>query len=496
MSALPFHKDVELLRAGFVDNGVRNSQTAMSDTATAQALRESEELHRITLMNMSDAVFITDDRGVFTYVCPNVHVIFGHSQDDVYAMGSIVELLGREIVPAGAMVGKSELRNIEHDIETRSGDTRSLLIHVKSVAIRGGTVLYVCRDVTERRRAERALRGNEQRLTLALEAANMGTWDWHVATGEMAWSPETHRMFGDLTSAQRPSFDAFIERVHPADRGRVSRVMNEAMNSASGYDTEFRVVGYDRIERWVYGRGRALRNGIPLRMIGVFVDFTERQRVEQHLRELGGRVIQAHDHERHRLARELHEEVGRPLTELAAAIDDVRAKSASVRAGAETLVRLSELARAAGSGITRVSHELYPEQLEEGGLSEAVRALCQEYSNEHRIDVRADVGPVPRSIEPDRALCVFRVAQEALRNMARHSRATRAILTLVANQREVLLSVVDGGVGFDSEATRLYGALGIVSMSERARLVQGQLIVTSKPGRGTRVELRVPLHPL
>lgn len=464
----------------------------MSDIVSAQALHDSEELHRITLMNMSDAVFITDDHGAFTYVCPNVDVIFGHTEDAVRSMRGIAHLLGRSIVAPGEPIPGGELRNIEHEIVTRSGATRALLIHVKQVAIQGGTVLYVCRDVTERRQAEQALRRNEQRLTLALESANMGTWDWHVPSGEMTWSPETHRILGDLARRRHPSFDTLLDRLHPADRDRVSRTMNQAMDTASGYETEFRVVGYDNVERWVYGRGRALRNGIPLRMIGVFVDFTERQRVEQQLRELGGRVIHAHEQERRRLARELHDGVMQRLAALTTGIDQLRRAPHSD--AASSWAELSDRAKEIGTEVRRLSHELHPSRLEAVGLAEAVRALCRECAEEHRIDARAEIGQVPRVVEPDRALCIYRVAQEALRNVAQHSRATRAILTLGANSGELLLSVVDGGAGFDPEAVRTAGTLGLVSMQERARLVQGQLIVTSSPGHGTRVDLRVPLQ--
>src|SRR5690606_2313894 len=102
----------------------------MDDSATsAQALRDSEELHRITLSNISDAVFITDDNGAFTFICPNVHVIFEYDESEVRAMGRISRLLGRHLVDLPTLMSRGELRNIEHDVTTRSGGWRALLIH-------------------------------------------------------------------------------------------------------------------------------------------------------------------------------------------------------------------------------------------------------------------------------------------------------------------------------------------------------------------------------
>lgn len=127
-----------------------------------RALRESEQLHRATLGNISDAVFLTDDDGRFRFVCPNVDVIFGYSPDEVATAGRIRALLGDNLFDPADLAQRGELRNIERDVTVRSGQRRTVLIHVKAVSIQGGSVLYCCRDVTELRHAEeevRSLRG-------------------------------------------------------------------------------------------------------------------------------------------------------------------------------------------------------------------------------------------------------------------------------------------------------------------------------------------------
>ena len=139
-----------------------------------QALRDSEALHRITLSNISDAVFLTDDDGLFTFICPNVDVIFGYLPDEVKSMSLMSRLLGEGLFDRAELKARGELRNIERDITTKSGEHRAVLVHLKEVSIQGGTVLYCCRDVTERRHAEDELRTVRQELAHASRLAVLG----------------------------------------------------------------------------------------------------------------------------------------------------------------------------------------------------------------------------------------------------------------------------------------------------------------------------------
>ena len=139
-----------------------------------RAMRESEELHRATLGSISDAVFLTDDHGRFTFVCPNVDVIFGYSPDEVATAGRIGALLGENLFDPVELARRRELRNIERDVTVKSGQRRTVLIHVKAVSIQGGTVLYCCRDVTELRHAEEEVRSLRSELAHVARLALVG----------------------------------------------------------------------------------------------------------------------------------------------------------------------------------------------------------------------------------------------------------------------------------------------------------------------------------
>jgi PAS domain S-box-containing protein len=138
------------------------------------ALRESDDLYRVVLSNVSDAVFLTDDEGRFTFVCPNVDVIFGFVPDEVHAMQEIRHLLGESLFDRAKLAAEGEIRNIEREITSKSGASRTILAHIKKVSIGGGTVLYACRDVTERKAAEKEAHNARLELNHASRLALIG----------------------------------------------------------------------------------------------------------------------------------------------------------------------------------------------------------------------------------------------------------------------------------------------------------------------------------
>ena len=141
-----------------------------------KALAVSEDLHRATLANISDAVFVTDEAGTFTYVCPNAMTIFGRTREEILALGSIHTLLGPDRFEQNALREQGELENLPYEVEDKAGAAHDLLVNVKRVAIHGGTRLYTCRDVTERRRVRAALDGNP--LVSAMCVRNSAALTW------------------------------------------------------------------------------------------------------------------------------------------------------------------------------------------------------------------------------------------------------------------------------------------------------------------------------
>jgi signal transduction histidine kinase len=199
-------------------------------------------------------------------------------------------------------------------------------------------------------------------------------------------------------------------------------------------------------------------------------------------------LITAHEDERQRLARELHDDLTQRLARLA--IDAGRMESAvdapeGMRLLREGLVRLSE-------DVHALSYRLHPSVLDDLGLVEALKAECERVMRhgELRVDVEASV--VPSALPAEASLCLFRVAQEALSNAARHAHASAVTVVLSSRSTGLQLTVSDNGSGFDPERSRDHASLGLASMRERVRILQGKLNIESTPGRGTTVIAWVP----
>lgn len=145
----------------------------------SEALRNSEEMYRITLSNISDTVFITDDIGLFKHVCPNVSINFGYTAEEAYEIGNISKLLGENFIIPKKVKALGEVKNIEVDIEDKYKQRHSLLVNVKSVSIRNGTMLFTCRDITERKRLEKEILEIEEK-----ERRSIGR-DMHDGLGQL-----------------------------------------------------------------------------------------------------------------------------------------------------------------------------------------------------------------------------------------------------------------------------------------------------------------------
>jgi signal transduction histidine kinase len=286
-----------------------------------------------------------------------------------------------------------------------------------------------------------------------------------------------------------------MEHLHPDDRSSILG-LREQLHSGKldQLSVEYRFLHPARGERWIHHLAQVARRdatGGTVKSYGVLRDITEAKQAADTLRDLSQRLIQAHEEERALLARELHDDVTQRLAVLAIDVgraelvagDESQAEAMrSVRVG---LVRISE-------DIHSLAYQLHPSVLEELGLVEALRAECERRVRQGRLDLSMDLYPFTVAIGKEAALCLFRVAQEAINNVARHAGTRTASVTLREMDGGLLLAVRDDGLGFDPARPGKGRSLGLASMRERVRLANGTLDIETAPGRGTTIIAWVP----
>jgi signal transduction histidine kinase len=245
-----------------------------------------------------------------------------------------------------------------------------------------------------------------------------------------------------------------------------------------------------------------------LMIMGLVVQRTRRGRAERHrlaaeaelrrsqatLRELAGKLLTAEQTERRSIARELHDDLGQGLALLSVELDLLQQKSPVDSSEFNARVaKLSTRIKQLSTSIHELSHQLHPMKLEQLGLVAAVRALCKELSETHDLEIRFLHDDIPSFIPQDIAICLYRVAQEGLQNIVKHSQAHHVGVELHLQGGAICLEINDDGIGFHPNSAATHEGLGLASMRERIRLVNGEIQMNPRGGGGTKITALVPL---
>lgn len=361
-----------------------------------------------------------------------------------------------------------------------------------------GRMLGAALDITERKRAEEAFRRSEARLAAGADLAGLGYYEVDFVESACFIDDRFHDICGIPAGHQQglQAVESWMEHLHPDDRPRVRDERQKLQDGRlDRLSIEYRYLHPAQGQKWIqHLAGVAMRNasGRAIRTFGVVRDITELKRAEAAARDLSGRLINAQEEERARLARELHDDITQRLARLAIDVGRCELGTSEVppaqtaREVREGLVQLSE-------DVHALSYRLHPSVLEDLGLAEALKAESERFTRRQSVPVEVNLRDLPDPIPPDAALCLFRVAQEALRNVARHAQAHKVELALRSLDGGLQLAIQDDGAGFDPARDRDRPSLGLSSMRERIHLLGGELDVDSAPGRGTTLVAWVPL---
>jgi PAS domain S-box-containing protein len=363
----------------------------------------------------------------------------------------------------------------------------SVATHVAAIAI-------------ERRQAEEKLRSSEERYRRIVDTANEGIWMVDESSritfvnrrmAEMlGWSPE--EMIGRATSDFME-----IEVVEKADR----RLGRSRAGFREQFDFPFR--RSDGSELWGIVSTAPMQgeDGRFTGALGMVMDITERRRAEAELhrnsnqiREMAGKLITAQEEERRRIARELHDDIVQKVAAAAIGVSRVRKKVAVAdQTLGNELTAVQQSIFGLAEDIRQLSHSLHPAVLEHAGLMAALKSFVDEFARTEGIEVKLSVPDGEAAVPRDISVCVYRVLQEWLRNVAKHSGAKFAEVTLSIAGSDLHVLVKDAGKGFNVDSAR-GGGLGLVSIEERIRLCRGTIEITSRLNQGTTLKARIPLQ--
>ena len=487
VSVVVEHNEATRLRGVMIDITARKQ--------AEDALREQANLLDLT----HDTIFVRDMNDVIRYWNRGAEGLYGWTSRE--AVGQVTHALMQTIFPAPLETINAELLDRgrwEGELVHSTRDGSQVVVASRwslqrDVDGRPVAILETNNDITERKRAEDGLRASEEQWKAVFE--NNPTM-YFMIDGQgtvLSVNPFGADQLGYTIDELigQSVLKMFAEAEWGVVRETIQRCLERLGESMSW---EIRKVRRDGTPVWVRETAKAMRriDGSSVVLIAC-EDITPRKRAEQELEELAGRLIYAQEQERSRIGRELHDHISQMLGVLTIRMDQLRADEATPPAVAAALGELRGNMVEITGDIHGLSHRLHSSTLDYLGLVPALQKLVNEFSTRHGIDIAFEPGELPTPVPSDVALCLFRITEESLTNIAKHSDAKSARVQVNGTSSGLVLTIEDSGKGFDPQRLERGAGLGFVSMRERLRVLRGTVRVDSAHSRGTRIEALVPV---
>ena len=351
-------------------------------------------------------------------------------------------------------------------------------------------------DITEVKEIQQQLGESEERFRRVANTAPVMIW--------MSNPDKLRNYFNqpwlDFTSRpiEAELGSGWAEGVHPEDRDSYLRTYTEAFDRRESFKMEYRLRRHDAEYRWVFDLGvpRFNSDGSFAGYIGSCIDITERKLAEAALAGMGRKLMEAHEQERTRIARELHDDINQRIAVLSTTLEGIGESlpNLAVEDAGTRIREASEWLAEIGSDIQGISHRLHSSKLEYLGIVMAASSFCKELSAQQKIEIDFRHANIPPNLPKEVSLCLFRVLQEALQNAVKYSGVRHFTAELRGTPDDIHMIVSDCGIGFDKDQAMAHQGLGLISMRERVQMVNGDFEVESEPGQGTTIHVRVPLQ--
>ena len=481
---------------------------AMVVDITAKKTAEEVRLrHAAVVESSEDAIISKDLDGDIVSWNAGAQRIFGYTEAEAVgqpiAMLIPPELQDEENQILERLRAGGHIEHYEPIRVTKEGRKVDVSLTISPIRDWNGKIVgfsEIAQDITERKRAEQLLHETNQALRKqqgVLEAREelLRIFVKNVPAGvamldrDMRYLQVSDRFCADYSVDRSQVLGRSHYELFPDIPERWKEVHRRALDGETSRADEDR---WDREggNAWVRWEVRPWRSddGLTGGILIFAEDITRRKQMEEALSNMSRKLIESQEQERTRIGRELHDDINQRLAMLAIGLEQLQNNPLQVRS---RLQELREETMAISSAVQALSHELHSSKLEYLGVVSGMESWCREFSERQKmqIDFRSDVsGPLPFEI----GLALFRVLQEALHNAVKHSGVKQVEVQVAEQSNEVHLLVRDSGSGFDMEAVKRGSGLGLLSMQERVRLVNGEISFESKPMGGTTIRVHVP----
>jgi PAS domain S-box-containing protein len=390
------------------------------------------------------------------------------------------------------------VQHLETTRRRKDGSYLDVSLTVSPIVGPEGTAIgasAIARDITERKRAEEALRESESNFRSIFNTVNDAIFVHDSKTGEILDANErAAELYGfSLEEMKRARVGDLSSNLPPYTQEVALKWIGKAF---AGQPQVFEWRAKDKHGHlfWVEVSLKRVLIGNKNRLLAVVRDITNRKQTERDLRDLSARLIHSQEEERTRIARELHDDFNQQLAILSIELQELAHEVPDTEHTlSERVQNLWTRAQEISSDLHRLSYQLHPFRLDHLGLAAAMKSLCDELSGHEGLLIEFQQKGFPTDLPGDVMLCVFRIAQESLRNVIKHSGTRSARVYLEALDDAVRLSISDRGFGFNPDSPTAKEGLGLISMRERLRLVGGVMSIRSKPGHGTQIDVLVPV---
>ncbi|HEV2437914.1 MAG TPA: PAS domain S-box protein [Verrucomicrobiae bacterium] len=352
-------------------------------------------------------------------------------------------------------------------------------------------------EIAERQHAEQALRESEERYSRLIETAHDVIFSL-TPDGRFA---ALNRAFEKITGWSRPAWlgRSFAALIHPEEVELAVERFYAVLRGIRPEVWQYRVRKADG--QYVVGEftlARELKGGQPVGVFGIGRDITERKQIEEALKNLSRKILQAQEWERRRISRELHDEVGQSLTAISVTLAALRNHGGSKSDNFSRMVAGTQrLLEGTMETVHRFARELRPAMLDELGLLPALRSHVKTFSERTGLRAQLHTDPAAENLNGEQKIAIFRITQESLTNVAKHARASRVTVSLQRAGDGICLEIADNGKSFRANpdtAAKQKQRLGLLGMQERVRLINGQFSIRPEPGRGTTVRVTIPFQ--